>query len=265
MLTLWQDLRYGARLLMKRPGFAFVVILTLALGIGANTAIFSVFNAFLLRPLPYREPDRLVMVESQNRGNSIGVSFVDYQDWRTQNHVFEDIAFFNLRWNANLEFSNETETLNLTFGTPNLFSTLGVTPLLGQGPQGEAPDTVLISHGLWQRRFGSDPKILGRQLRIDGQSLTVIGIMRPDFRFPFQTDVWWLSDHYFDRQHRGQRRDQKIARLRSGVTLAQARAEMEQIAGRLAQTYPDTNTEVVATVTPLREFWVGHLRASFWL
>src|SRR5258708_29216060 len=168
MLTLWQDLRYGARLLMKRPGFAFVVILTLTLGIGANTAIFSVVNAFLLRPLPYGEPDRLVMVDSQHHGSSIGVSFADYEDWRKQNHVFEDISFFNLRWNANLEFGNETETLNLTFGTPNLFSTLGVAPFIGHVPEPETPDTVLISHSLWQRRFGGDPNILGRQLRIDG-------------------------------------------------------------------------------------------------
>src|SRR5258707_10949589 len=102
MLTLWQDLRYGARLLIKKPGFAFVVILTLTLGIGANTAIFSVVNAFLLRPLPYGEPDRLVLEGSQHRCSPIGGSFVDYEDWGKQNHVFEDIAFFNLRWNPNL-------------------------------------------------------------------------------------------------------------------------------------------------------------------
>jgi putative ABC transport system permease protein len=265
METLFKEIRYGLRSLLKRPGFTAIVVLTLALSIGANTAIFSVVNAFLLRPLPYRDPDRLVMVDSQQRGNSIGVSFVDYQDWRAQNHVFEDIAFFNLRWNANLEFGNETETLNLTFGTSNLFSTLGVAPIIGHGPQTETPDTVLISYGLWQGRFGSDPKILGRQLRIDGHGLTVVGVMPPDFRFPFQTDLWWLKDSWPNSQNRGQRIDQTIARLRSGVTLSQAQAEMEQIARRLAQTYPDTNEEVNATVTPLRDFWVGHLRASFWL
>ena len=265
MLTLWQDLRYGARLLMKRPGFAFVVILTLTLGIGANTAIFSVVNAFLLRPLPYGEPDRLVMVDSQHRGSSIGVSFVDYEDWRKQNHVFEDIAFFNLRWNANLEFGNETETLNLTFGTPNLFSTLRVTPELGRGPQTGDPDTVLISHGLWQRRFGGDPNILGRQLRIEGTNLTVIGVMPPDFRFPFQTDLWWLKDQYFNRQNRGFRIDQSIARLKPGVTVEQAAAEMQQLTARLAYAYPDTNAEVTASVIPLRDFWVGKLSTSLWL
>jgi putative ABC transport system permease protein len=263
--NLFKEIRYGMRSLLKRPGFTAIVVFTLALGIGANTAIFSVVNAFLLRPLPYRDPDRLVMVESQNRGASIGVSFADYQDWRAQNQAFADIAFFNLRWNANLELSNETETLSLTFGTPNLFSTLGVTPAIGHGPQPDVRDTVLISDGLWRRRYSGDPKILGRQLRIDGQSLTVIGVMPPDFRFPFQTDLWWLTDHYFDSEHRGQRRDQTIARLRPGVTVGQARAEMEQIAARLAQTYPDTNAEVAARVTPLREFWVGHLRTSFWL
>jgi predicted permease len=259
------DLRYGKRLLTKNPGVTLIAIITLALGIGANTAIFSVVNAFLLRPLPYGNPDRLVMVDSQQRGQSIGVSFADYEDWRRQNNVFEDLAFFNLRWNANLELSNETETLSLTFGTPNLFSTLQVAPMLGHGPAAGETDTVLLSYGLWQRRFASDPGIVGRQLRIDGQSLTVIGVMPPGFRFPFQSDLWWLSDRYFNRQDRGWRIDQTIARLKPGASTEQAQAEMQQIAARLAQTYPDTNAEVTAAVVPLRDFWFGKLRRSFWL
>ena len=109
MEQIGHDIRYSGRVLSRDRAFSLVAILSLALGIGANTAVFSVVNAFLLRPLPYVEPDRLVMVDSQYRGTSIGVSFVDYQDWRTQNHVFDDIAFFNLRWNANLEFGNETK------------------------------------------------------------------------------------------------------------------------------------------------------------
>ena len=260
-----QDLRYGARLLAKNPGVTLIAIVTLALGIGANTAIFSVVNAFLLRPLPYGDPDRLVMVDSQQRGQSTGVSFADYQDWLRQNSVFDELAFFNLRWNANLEFGNETETLKLTFGTANLFSTLQVAPLLGHGPTAGDADTVLLSHGLWQRRFGSDPAILGRQLRIDGQSLTVIGVMPPDFRFPFQSDLWWLNDRYFNRENRGMRIDQTIGRLKPGLSAEQAQAEMSEIAARLAQTYPDTNAEVTASVISLRDFWFGKLRRSFWL
>ena len=260
-----RDLRYGARLLAKNPGVTVIAIVTLALGIGANTAIFSVVNAFLLRPLPYGDPDRLVMVDSQERGRSIGVSFADYQDWLKQNKVFDELAFFNLRWNANLDFGNETETLSLTFGTANLFSTLQVAPLLGHGPTAEDADTVLLSHGLWRRRFGSDPAILGRQLRIDGKSLTVIGVMPPGFRFPFQSDLWWLNDRYFDHESRGLRIDQTMGRLKSGVSAEQAQAEMREIAARLAQTYPDTNTEVTASVTSLRDFWFGKLRRSFWL
>ncbi len=124
------DLRYGRRPLAKNPGVSLIAILTLALGIGANTAIFSVVNAFILRPLPYGDPDRLMMVDSQHRGQSNGVSLLDFEDWRRQNNVFEELAFFNLRWNANLEFANETETLGLTFGTANLFSTLQVAPFL---------------------------------------------------------------------------------------------------------------------------------------
>src|ERR1043165_3528303 len=144
-----QDLRYGKRLLTKNPGFTLIAIVTLALGIGANTAIFSVVNAFLLRPLPYGDANRLVMVDSQHRGQSIGVSFPDYDDWRQQNNVFDDLAFFNLRWNANLDFGSETETLSLTFGTANLFSTLQVAPFIGHGPTAGETDTVLLSHALW--------------------------------------------------------------------------------------------------------------------
>lgn len=260
-----QDVRYGRRLLTKNPGITLIAIVTLALGIGANTAIFSVVNAFLLRPLPYGEPERLVMVDSQQRGQSIGVSFPDYEDWRRQNNVFDDLAFFNLRWNANVEFSDETETLSLTFGTANLFSILRVAPQIGHGPAAGDSDTVLLSHGLWQRRFASDPAIVGRQLQIDGRSMTVAGVMPPGFRFPFQSDLWWLNDRYFNRHSRAQRIDQTIARLKSGVSPDQAQAEMQQIAGRLAQTYPDTNAEVTATVVPLRDFWFGKLRRSFWL
>ena len=150
-----------------------------------------------------------------------------------------------MRWNANLEFGNETETLNLTFGTANLFSTLRVAPFLGHAPAAGDSDTVLLSHGLWQRRFGSDPAIVGRQLRIDGNSLTIIGVMPPDFRFPFQSDLWWLNDRYFNRENRALRIDQTIGRLKAGVSPEQARAEMQEIAARLAQTYPDTNAEVL--------------------
>ena len=260
-----QDVRYGARLLAKNPGVTLIAVVTLALGIGANTAIFSVVNAFLFRPLPYGDPDRLVMVDSQQRGESIGVSFADYEDWQRQNHVFDDLAFFNLRWNANLELGNETETLNLTFGTANLFSTLQVAPLLGHAPATGDSDTVLLSHGLWQRRFSGDPGIVGRQLRIDAHSLTVIGVMPPGFRFPFQSDLWWLNDRYFNRQNRGLRIDQTIGRLKPGMSSEQAGAEMREIAARLAQTYPDTNTEVTATIVSLRDFWFGKLRRSFWL
>lgn len=260
-----RDLRYGARLLAKNPGVTLIAIVTLALGIGANTAIFSVVNAFLLRPLPYGDPDRLVMVDSQHRGQSMGVSFADYQDWLGQSNVFDELAFFNLRWNANLEFGNETETLSLTFGTANLFSTLQVAPLLGHAPKAGDADSVLLSHGLWQRRFGGDPAVLGRQLRVDGKSLTVIGVMPPGFRFPFQSDLWWLNDRYFDHESRGLRIDQTIGRLKAGVSAEQAQAEMREIAARLAQTYPATNTEVTASVTSLTDFWFGKLRRSFWL
>src|SRR6185295_8302765 len=194
-----------------------------------------------------------------------GVSFADYEDWRKQNNVFDDVAFFNLRWNANLEFGGETETLSLTFATANLFSILQVAPSLGYGPAAGDSNSILLSHGLWQRKFASDPAIVGRQLHIDGHSLTVVGVMPPGFRFPFQSDLWWLNDRYFDHESRGFRIDQTIARLKPGVSPEQAQAEMKEIAARLAQTYPDTNSDVTATVVPLRDFWFGKLRRSFWL
>ncbi|MEN3328540.1 MAG: hypothetical protein V7638_3347 [Acidobacteriota bacterium] len=262
---LLQDLRYGRRLLARNPGFSLIAIVTLALGIGANTAIFSIVNAFLLRPLPYGDANRLVMVDSQRRGQSMGVSFADYEDWRKQNNVFDDVAFFNLRWNANLQSDNETETLSLTFATANLFSILQVAPFVGHGPTAGDSESILLSHGLWQRKFGSDPAIVARQLHIDGHSLTVVGVMPPGFRFPFQSDIWWLNDRYFDHESRGFRIDQTIARLKPGVSPEQAQAEMKEIAARLAQTYPDTNSDVTATVVPLRDFWFGKLRRSFWL
>ena len=264
-MEFFQDLRSGSRLLARNATFTLIAVVTLALGIGANTAIFSVVNAFLLRPLPYNDPDRLVMVDSHYRGQSTGVSFADYEDWRQQSSAFEELAFFNLRWSANLEFGNETETLNLTFGTANLFSALQVVPLVGHVSAPGDSDSVMLSHGLWQRRFGADPGIIGRQLRIDGRSLTVAGVMPPDFRFPFQSDLWWLSDRYFNRQNRGMRIDQTIGRLKTDVSAEQAQAEMQGIAARLAQAYPETNAEVTATVTPLRDFWFGNLRSSFWL
>ncbi len=268
--TLWQNMRFGFRALIKRPGFTLIVALTLALGIGANTAVFSVINAFLLRPLPYPEPERLALVGSQARGNPLGVSFLDYQDWRAQTAVFDDLAFFNLRWNANVELSGETETLKLTFGTSNLFSLLRVQPLIGRNVAPEdslsgAKDTALISHQLWRRRFGADPKIIGRELRVEGDTLTIIGVMPPGFRFPFQTDLWWLTDRYFNRENRGMRIDQVIGRLKPEANLEMARAEMKQIAGRLAQQYPATNAEVTSTVTPLRDAFVGGMRRSFLL
>jgi putative ABC transport system permease protein len=266
--TFWQNLRFGLRALLKRPGFTLIVTLTLALGIGANTAVFSVINAFLLRPLPYPEPERLVMIGSQARGNPIGVSFLDYQDWRAQSAVFDDLAFFNLRWNANVEFGSETETLSLTFGTPNLFSLLNVRPLIGRNvtPEDSRPgakDTALISHNLWRRRFGADPGIIGRELRVEGSALTIIGVMPAGFRFPFKTDLWRLTDRYFNRENRGMRIDQVIGRLKPEANTELARAEMEQIASRLAQQYPATNAEVTSTVAPLRDAFVGRKRGSF--
>src|SRR5262245_20709014 len=133
MQTLWQDLRYGARVLLKKPGFTLIVVLTLATGIGANTAVFSMVNAFLLRPLPYVDADRLVMIQSYDGTSPRGVSYVDYLDWQKQNQTFDDLAFLNIRWQANVNFDGENETLTSTLCSWNLWSVLQVSPVLGRG------------------------------------------------------------------------------------------------------------------------------------
>ncbi len=275
MHTLWQDLRYGARMLVKNPGFTLVVILTLALGIGANTAIFSVINAVFLRGLPYRDADRLVTVweKSQRREQNV-INLGNFFDWKAQNTVFEDMATF-ADFRTNLTGNGDPVELPAQIATDNLFTVLGVTPIMGRGFKPEdalqgQDNVVVLSYALWQRQFGGDPNIVGRKLILNNNENTVIGVLPPDFKWHIQgnsitsqaAELWtpWAIPDSF-KQRRG-RFASSVARLKPRVSLAQARTEMETIAGRLREQYKEFNTGWGITVVPLREQFAGELRPA---
>jgi putative ABC transport system permease protein len=268
------DLRYAFRRLIKSPSFSATAIVALALGIGATTAMFAVIYAFLLRPLPYAEPEKLVMLQSRSTrsGADLGVNYLDFVDWLKQSSSFSDLAFFNLRWNGNLESpGGMIETLKTTFTTANLFSLLGVQPMIGRDltradDEPKAPKVMLISERLWKKTFGGDPGLIGRDIRLDGTPRTVVGVMPASFRFPSQTDIWVPMASVFGlNDNRSWRADQAISRLKSGATTESAQAEMSLIAERLAQQYPDTNKEIGAAVVPLRDHAAGTVRFSLLL
>jgi predicted permease len=265
------DVRYAFRQLIKSPSFSGTAIFALALGIGATTAMFAVIYAFLLRPLPYSDPEKLVMLQSRSTrsGSDLGVNYLDFVDWQKQSSSFSDMAFFNLRWNGNLEPSGgATETLKTTFTTANLFNLLGVQPVLGRNltvadDEKGAPKVMLISERLWKRSFGGNPSIVGRDVRLDGTPRTIVGVMPTGFRFPSQTDLWVPMASVFGmNDNRSWRADQAIGRLKPGATAQEAQAEMALIAERLALQYPDTNKEIGAAVIPLRDHFAGDVRFS---
>jgi putative ABC transport system permease protein len=268
------DFRYAIRQLIKSPSFSATAIFALALGIGATTAMFAVIYAFLLRPLPYADPDKLVMLQSRSTrsGSDLGVNYLDFVDWQKQSRNFSSLAFFNLRWNGNLESpGGATETLKTTFTTANLFSLLGVQPIIGRDLTGaddeaKAPKVMLISERLWKKTFGGDPNIIGRDIRLDGAPRTIVGVMPAGFRFPLQTDIWVPMASVFGMSdNREWRADQSIGRLKPGVTVQEAQTELTLIAERLTQQYPATNKEVGAAVVPLREHSAGDVRFSLLL
>src|SRR5438270_3077428 len=265
------DLRYAFRQLIKSPSFSVTAIVALALGIGATTAMFAVIYAFLLRPLPYAGPEKLVMLQSSSprSGNDLGVNYLDFVDWKKQNRSFSDMAFFNLRWNGNLESpAGLTETLKTTFTTANLFSLLGVQPIMGRDvtpadDEPKATKVMLISERLWKKTFGGDPGVIGHDARLDGAPRTIVGIMPAGFRFPSQTDIWVPMASVFGMSdNREWRADQAIARLKPGVAVQTAQSEMSVIAERLARQYPETNKLIGAAVVPLREHVAGNVRFS---
>jgi len=268
--TLWQDLRYGFRLLIQNPGFTAVAVLTLGLGIGANTAIFSVVNAVLLKPLSYANADRLVMAWENNLGkgwSSFAVSPANYLDWQKQNHVFDPLVAF-MGTGFVLTGQGEPEQLYGMLATDGVFRLTGVEPALGRGFRPEEFEAgknrvVVLGHALWQRRFEGSPEVLGKPVTFSGESYTVIGVMPKGFRIPQGADLLAPMTLTPDMlSHRGSHYLVAMGRLKPGVTVQQAQADIGGIATALAKQYPDSNTGWNANLVPLFEATVGEVRPA---
>jgi putative ABC transport system permease protein len=268
---LGQDLRYGLRMLCKNPGFTAVAVIALALGIGANSAIFSVVNAVLLRPLLYKDSERLVMVweDATKYGYPRDTPAVaNYIDWRDQNQVFESMAAIADQ-SFNLTNAGDPERIEGRRVSSNLFSLLGIDPQIGRAftPEEDQPGAnrvVILSNALWQRRFAGDANLVGKTVTLNAQSHTVIGVMPAWFQFPSRDDELWVPIAFTPQQvaSRGNHYLEVVARLKRGVSVQQAQAEMNTIAARLQQQYPEQNTDLGAAVVPLHEQVVGDIKPA---
>ena len=274
---MFKDIQYGVRILVKHWGVTLVALITLALGIGANTAIFSVVNGVLLRSFPYAEPDRLVLVWEKRQGGRTDqnvINLANYLDWKEQNQVFSDMAVFFDR-SLNLTSDGEPEEVPVQYGTTNLLTVLGTAPIMGRTFAEEdarasvdSPRSVIISYGLWQRRFGGDQQIVGKKITLSNQPATIIGVMPAGFGWHIQrgndaakpADIWLSFEITNELRARHGRFASAVARLKPGVTRDQAQSEMETIAARLSQQYPDFNKTWSVNVVPLRVQFTGQIR-----
>jgi len=264
-----RDFLYAWRGLRRVPGFAIVAILTLALGIGANTAIFSVIDAVLLRSLPYPKPGELVrLYETEDAPGNYPFPGPDFLDWKTQNHSFQDMTVYGWAQDVNFSGKGEPESVIGTRVEANFFSLLGARPLMGRtfaaGEDEPGRDRVVIlGYGLWQNKFDGDPKIVSKQIELNDRKYDVIGVMPAGFQFPSDSQLWSPQD--MDTKSLGRRGTHwlnAIGRLKPGVTLEQAQAEMTLIAGQLEKQYPDSNHKVGASLVGMHEDVVGESRAS---
>ncbi len=270
METLLKDIRYGLRSLLKHPAFTAIVIVTLALGIGATTAIFSVVNTVLLRRLPYPQAERIVAIQELNEaGKRVQVTSANFLDWRAQNTVFEHLAAIFTR-NSNLALADQAERIELAVTSANFFSVFGTKPQMGRfflpsdEVAGHAP-IVVISHSLWQRRFSGAAEIVGKPITLDGKSYTVVGVAPAGFQYPDKTEAWLpplrlapeLNDRMDVTQVRGLGFLSAVALLEPGVSITQAVNEMETITARLRQQYPATNNRRFNRVVSLHNHLVG--------
>lgn len=269
MSNILHDLRYAARLLLKSPGFTAVAVITLALGIGANTAIFTVVNSVLLRPLPFRDPSKLVIIAERSTFPVISVSYQNWLDWRNQSHSFESVEG-TVGGTIALTGTGDPEQLKLRYVTAGMFSLLGVDPVIGRTflpseDRAGGNRVVLLSYGLWQRHFGGTQDVLGRSVTLDSQPYTIVGVLPPRFQLLQPADVYlpfipWAAQLPDDRNwHPG---IFAIARLKPGVTRDQARAEMLVISKRLEQQYPVENTGFSSDIVGLQEQMVKNVRPA---
>jgi putative ABC transport system permease protein len=269
--TCWQDLRFGARMLRKSPGFTTVAALTLALGIGANSAVFSILDAVLIRPLPYPHAERLVKADTYNlkSGDFYGkASYPDFMDWTEQNHFFDKLAVYEEK-TFNLAGILQPEHIKGDVVSPDFFETLGIQPYKGRSfAAAQSQQAVVLSYPLWSRSFGSDPGAIGRSITLDAYSYEVIGVMPPGFQFPDpQTELWvgitsLRPDLREEIVARGNDEMSVLGRLDANVTLSQAQAGMTVIVSGLAQKYPASNRDVGVRLVPLHEDMVGKFRPA---
>lgn len=270
MNSLIQDIRYALRGLLRQPGFTLIAVLSLALGIGANTAMFSLVNAVLLKPLQFTEPDRLVVLWETNPAMEVGqddVAVANFVDWKKQNKVFDDMAALSFR-SFNITGDGEPEKVMAYGATANFFPLLGATPALGRNflPEEDQPGgakVTILSHGLWQRRYGADRGILGRDILLNGEKHTVIGVMPADFRYLYAFTAMWVPAAFTPAEltKRDGQSLNVLARLKPGVTAEQAQADIGAITARIAQDNPnDVSPSLTADVVPLREQVIGTSR-----
>jgi predicted permease len=263
------DLRYALRALARAPGFTLAVVLTLALGIGVNSAIFSIVHNVLLRPLPYGSPDRLVLLYGRYpEFGRTATSLPDFIDWRNGSRSFEQMA---ARHSGAFVLTGEGEPEGVIADrvTSNFFTTLGVRPLLGrdflpeEDKMGGDDRVVILSHGYWQRRFGGDRRVIGRQLQLSGHPWTVVGVAPPNFRYGQAVDMWAPTRADTTMPRRSEYLE-VIARLKPGVTVAQASADLATVVRQLAQQYPQTNAKIKSEVIGLQEDLVHDVRPALW-
>src|ERR1041384_6218932 len=274
MNTLWQDIRYGARMLLKNPGITIIVIIALALGIGANTAIFSVVNAVLIRPLPYPESERLIFLNEMSPVlDEMSISYPNFLDWRAHNQTFEKMGVYN-RASYNLTGTGEAERIVTGQVSADLFSVLRVNAAQGrvftneEDKPGGTP-VVVLSYPLWQRRFGGQTSIVNQNITLNSKSYTVIGIMPQSFAYPSRVEMWVPVGQLATEpgwQERGNHPGlYGVARLKPGATFEQANADMNNIAVNLEKQYPDSNSATRVRLRPLLEIFVVDVRRALWV